>query len=40
MEKIELCMKYDTCRRCPLNILCEAEYKKQVEEKAQENKQK
>lgn len=29
--KVELCMKYDTCRRCPRNKECEAEYKKQEE---------
>ena len=33
MDKIKFCMKYDTCRRCPLNSVCEAEYKKQEEEK-------
>lgn len=41
MDKIKLCMKYDTCRRCPMNKFCEAEYRKQEEEKKhreQENK--
>lgn len=30
MKTIDLCMKYDTCKRCPLNKKCEAEYKEQV----------
>ena len=29
MRDTELCMKYDTCKRCPNNKKCEAEYKKQ-----------
>lgn len=29
MKKIALCMKYDTCKRCPMNKKCEAEYQKQ-----------
>ena len=29
MKEIELCMKYDTCKRCPLNKRCEAEYNKE-----------
>lgn len=28
---IELCMKYDTCKRCPRNKICEANYRKQEE---------
>ena len=31
MKEIEFCMKYDTCKRCPLNIKCEVEQKKQEE---------
>lgn len=26
MKEIELCMKYDTCKRCPLNTYCEYLY--------------
>jgi hypothetical protein len=26
-------MKFDTCKRCPKNIICEAEYLKQEEKK-------
>lgn len=33
-------MKYDTCRRCPRNKLCELEYRKQEEEKLHEEKAK
>ena len=33
MKEIELCMKYDTCRRCPRNRLCELEQKQQEKEK-------
>ncbi len=41
MKPIELCMKYDTCKRCPLNKYCEAEIKKQEEiHKAKEEKRK
>ncbi len=29
MKDIELCMKYDTCKRCPKNKECETEYQKQ-----------
>lgn len=29
--RIELCIKYDTCKRCPNNKECEAEYKKYIE---------
>lgn len=36
--KVELCMKYDTCRRCPKNKQCEAEFKKQ-EKKHNKTKQ-
>lgn len=37
--RIELCMKYDTCKRCPKNKQCEAEYKKQEEKRSSnENK--
>ena len=31
MREIELCMKYDTCNRCPLNKRCEDEYRREVE---------
>ena len=34
MKEIELCMKYDTCNRCPLNIKCEEEYRKEMEQKS------
>ena len=33
MREIELCMQYDTCKRCPLNKKCEAEYKQHEKEK-------
>lgn len=33
MKEIELCMKYDTCKRCPLNKRCEEEYSKSKEAK-------
>ena len=45
--KVSLCMKYDTCKRCPRNKLCELELKRQEEkhndtatkgEKANKNK--
>lgn len=26
MREIELCMKYDTCKRCPLDSYCEYFY--------------
>lgn len=31
MKSIELCMKYDTCKRCPMNRICEEEYKREME---------
>ena len=31
MSTTKLCMRYDTCRRCPKNKECEAEFKKQQE---------
>lgn len=31
--KFGLCMKFDTCKRCPKNIICEAEYLKREEKK-------
>ena len=34
MKEIELCMKYDTCNRCPLNMKCEEEYQKEMEQKS------
>lgn len=37
MKTIELCMKYDTCKRCPLNKQCEAELKKQEEVHKEKN---
>ena len=36
MREIELCMKYDTCNRCPLNMKCEEEYQKEMEQKSGE----
>ena len=36
MKEIELCMKYDTCNRCPLNKKCEEEYKREMEQKSGE----
>ena len=33
MEKAEFCMKYDTCKRCPLNKKCEADYQKEQKKK-------
>lgn len=35
---VTLCMKYDTCRRCPKNKECEAEYTKQEKDNAKKNK--
>lgn len=29
-----LCMKYDICRRCPRNKICETEYQRQLKKKA------
>lgn len=43
MKYINFCMKYDTCKRCPLNQRCEAEIKKQekeVQKKKEEAKKK
>ena len=37
MREIELCMKYDTCNRCPLNSKCEEEYRKEMEQKSGES---
>ena len=34
MREIELCMKYDTCNRCPLNQKCEEEYQKEMGQKS------
>lgn len=34
MREIELCMRYDTCNRCPLNQRCEEEYQKEMEQKS------
>ena len=35
MSEIELCMKYaNTCKRCPLNRICEGEYQREMEEKS------
>lgn len=31
-------MKYDTCRRCPKNKQCEAEYQKQLKQSRKEDK--
>jgi hypothetical protein len=40
MKQTELCMKFDTCKRCPLNRKCEAEYKRQEihSKKGEQNK--
>ncbi len=41
MREIELCMKYaNTCRRCPLNRICEEEYQKEMEQKSGESGEK
>lgn len=37
MENIKLCMKYDTCRRCPKNKICESIFRAEKEKK--QNKQ-
>ena len=32
MNELELCMKYaNTCKRCPLNRVCEGEYQREEE---------
>ena len=40
MNTLEFCMIYDTCKRCPLNKKCEAEYKKQDKSQRKERKEK
>ena len=40
MKEIELCMIYDTCRRCPLNKKCDAEYEKQDKNKRKDREEK
>ena len=40
MKTVELCMQYDTCKRCPLNKKCEAEYNKQDKAQRKERKEK
>ena len=40
MREIELCMKYDTCKRCPLNKKCDAEYKKQEKDERKNREEK
>ena len=42
MRDTELCMKYDTCKRCPKNKQCEKEYEKhnKWERKNREEKRK
>ena len=38
MREIEYCMKYaNTCKLCPLNRICEGEYKREMEQKSGEN---
>ena len=38
MKEIEYCMKYaNTCKRCPLNRICESEYIKEMEQKSGES---
>lgn len=39
MRETELCMKYDTCRRCPLNKKCTAECKKQDKKKRKDREE-
>ena len=35
MREIELCMLYaDNCTRCPLNMKCEEEYQKEMEQRS------
>lgn len=37
MREIEYCMKYaNTCKRCPLNRICESEYQREMEQKSGE----
>ena len=41
MKEIEYCMKYaNTCKRCPLNRICESEYIKEMEQKSGESGEK
>jgi len=38
MREIELCMRYaNTCKRCPLNRICEGEYQREMEQKSGES---
>ena len=39
MREIELCMKYDTCRRCPLNKRCEDEYQQREKQRQKDREQ-
>ena len=39
MRDTELCMKYDTCKRCPLNKKCDAAIKKYDKKKRKERKE-
>ena len=40
MREIELCMKYaNTCKRCPLNRVCEGEYKREMEQRHEKDLQ-
>ena len=35
MREIEYCMRYaNTCKRCPLNRICEVEYQREMEQKS------
>ena len=40
MRDIELCMKYDTCKRCPLNKKCEDEYRNEQKHQRKERQEK
>ena len=40
MRTVELCMKYDTCRRCPQNKQCEMEERKQNKSKRKNRNEK
>ena len=40
MRDTELCMIYDTCKRCPKNKKCEAEYKKHEKAERKNRKEK
>lgn len=35
---IKYCMKYDTCKRCPQNKICEKEFRKEEKQKQKPQK--